>query len=353
MKIKIDYATHLPLKIGTPVLDILVDNEEEKGLPLLVEYINKTTNQVIETKNITISNISIPGPRQYYTDWNVNVYYNDNLIFTYDLDLSHKTVFIKIDSIALGDTLAWIDYVDQFRIKHNCNVICSTFWNQLFINSYPNIMFVVPNTRIDNIYAQYYVGAMGLKGYTSMYCPIHELNNPLQKIATETLGLDFIESKPKLFYKIKPRKKKVCLSEFASSKVKEWNIPGGWQAVVDLFVKNGYEVVVISKEPTQLVNITNKTGDHSIEDRIEDLIESEYFIGISSGLTWLAWGCNTHVFLISDLTPPYHEFTTNCTRIYNEDDIKESINYKKEINPVSIDHVLSKIGHKLGVKSLA
>ena len=54
MKIKIDYATHLPLKIGTPILDILVDNEEEKGLPLLVEYIDKTTNQVIETKNVTI-----------------------------------------------------------------------------------------------------------------------------------------------------------------------------------------------------------------------------------------------------------------------------------------------------------
>ena len=38
-------------------------------------------------------------------------------------------------------------------------------------------------------------------------------------------------------------------------------------------------------------------------------------LGVSSGLSWLAWGLGTHVVMISDVTPIWHEFQTNITRL--------------------------------------
>jgi autotransporter strand-loop-strand O-heptosyltransferase len=45
---------------------------------------------------------------------------------------------------------------------------------------------------------------------------------------------------------------------------------------------------------------------------------SEFFIGLSSGLSWLAWGLGKEVVMISNFTQPDHEFTINCTRITNK-----------------------------------
>ena len=88
-------------------------------------------------------------------------------------------VFIKIDASALGDNIAWISYVEEFRKKHNCNVICSTFYNDLFIDSFPNIHFIKPNIEIKNVYAQYYIGA---HKKDDIYSPIDVKNNSLQKL---------------------------------------------------------------------------------------------------------------------------------------------------------------------------
>lgn len=63
--------------------------------------------------------------------------------------------------------------------------------------------------------------------------------------------------------------------------------------------------------------VINKTGCNF--DEASSLIKNAQFhIGISSGLSWLAWALNTHVVLISSFTKPWCEFQNNCTRIYNE-----------------------------------
>ena len=43
----------------------------------------------------------------------------------------------------------------------------------------------------------------------------------------------------------------------------------------------------------------------------------EFFIGLSSGLSWLAWGLGKQVVMISNFTNEEHEFMFNCTRIVN------------------------------------
>ena len=45
---------------------------------------------------------------------------------------------------------------------------------------------------------------------------------------------------------------------------------------------------------------------------------SEFFVGLSSGLSWLAWALNKQVVLISNMTNKEHEFQSNCIRIVNE-----------------------------------
>jgi hypothetical protein len=44
-------------------------------------------------------------------------------------------VFISFESSSLGIPL--LGYVLEFKIKHNCEVVLSTFWNKLFEESYP------------------------------------------------------------------------------------------------------------------------------------------------------------------------------------------------------------------------
>jgi autotransporter strand-loop-strand O-heptosyltransferase len=79
----------------------------------------------------------------------------------------------------------------------------------------------------------------------------------------------------------------------------------------------GYSVVVIQKQSTTLKNVIDRTGDLPLEDRISDLLGCEFFIGIGSGLSWLAWALNTPVVMISGFSQPFFEFSDNTLRIIN------------------------------------
>jgi ADP-heptose:LPS heptosyltransferase len=74
--------------------------------------------------------------------------------------------------------------------------------------------------------------------------------------------------------------------------------------------------------------VVNVTGDISLIDRMVDLYHCEFFIGVSSGLAWLAWALGKHVVMISDVTPSDHEFYTDCTRI-NANFLKK-VDYNEE-----------------------
>jgi len=323
---KVSYKTTLPLVKKSPTAYFISDNDDV----LNIEFIDGNSNEIIESKNVK-SGEFVYGGRQWFTNWIVNFKdLNGNILYQDKFNPSNKPVFIKIDAFALGDNIAWMPYIEEFRVKHKCNIICSTFWNNLFENVYTDILFVPPNTPISNVYVQYYIGTKD--EINLCYTPTNHLEKPLQKVATDILGLEFQEIKPKIQLprKIKTDKPYVCISEKASTHIKEWN--GDWQKVVDYLNSIGYKVLVISKEPTTLKNIIDKTGNIPIEERVKDLVSCDFFIGVSSGLSWLAWASNIHTFLISDFTPSNHEFKSNCTRIYSENCVKKITN---EVNKKS------------------
>ena len=236
-----------------------------------VEILDKNTNDLIyktilSTNNYCASNI------KYYKEYKINIKYKNDLLISHDFDLTNKNVYIQIDSSSIGDTLAWTPYVDEFRKKNNCNVYFSTHWNKWFINQYTEINFLEPGQidSIKNLYACYLIG---------WYQPIDINKNPidyrtipLQKTATDILGLEYKEIRPKIEIAegFRPIKEKyVCIAQFSTANSKHWHYPckdsnKGWQIIVDWLNYQGYKVMVISKQPTNLKNIINRTGDFPI-----------------------------------------------------------------------------------------
>lgn len=330
--VQVSFTTDTPLTGGSPKILINEPGKYELSLYNMGGEVDKV---LINGGEVYI------GHRQWFTNWKIivkDLETNDTFIEQYNA--KNEVVFIKMDAYALGDTIAWIPYVEEFRKKHQCKVICSTFHNDLFINSYPDIMFVKPNTKIDNIYAQYYIGAQPEMNYK--YAPSIPINTPLQKIATDILGLPYEEIKPRISYSPilsdSIEGKYVCISEFASSEDKMWGGIGGWQQIVNYLNKEGYDVVVISKEKTYLYGVIDKSGDIPLSDRINDLLQCEFFIGVSSGLSWLAWALDKRVIMISDGTPHYHEF--QCDRVGANKN--GNINYNIPISS-SVDDVINTI----------
>ncbi len=143
--------------------------------------------------------------------------------------------------------------------------------------------------------------------YDDMKHPSNPIRIPLQKIASDILGIEFEEMKPKLKDFGLPKKKKVCIGFHSTAQAKYWNNPNGWQEVTDYLFNLGYELLIISKEENGYMgNYFPKGIKHlpstSLDVVMQHLQESELFIGTSSGLSWLAWACNTPTIIISGFT---------------------------------------------------
>jgi len=268
-------------------------------------------NGSITYENIINSNTWIKLNRTYFTNWTTKVWEGNEMIYANYLHLNNKRVFIVIESKSLGDTLAWVPYALEFQKLHQCKVILSTFWNRIL--HYPELELVEPGAVVDNIYALYRLGWF----YNSDKEPEIPNTIPLQKAATNILGLEFKEIRPILKYEQyhKWGKKNVTIATNSTSGCKFWTREG-WQEVINYLHDQGYDVINVSKEDNPFDNCT-KISDTSIENTIDVILNSEFFIGLSSGLSWLAWALKKKVIMISNFTSADHEFQLDCIRITN------------------------------------
>ena len=281
-----------------------------------VVFRDKTTQEVVHTGTIG-NNSWIKANKRYYVEWEVLI---NNAI--YKFSLAGKRVYISLDSSSLGDTLAWLPFVDEFRKKHKCELVCSTFENELFQENYPEIEFVKPGTVVNNILAMYNIGWYHNEdGSIDLFRnPVDFKTEPLQKTASNILGLEYQEIRPKLTLPHPEKKNQVCIAIHATAQAKYWNNENGWQKIVNYMKSRGYEVILLSKEGDGYMGNWHPQGvlkhpEGSLSDVIRTLRESKLFIGIGSGLSWLSWACEVPTVIISGFSEPYTEPQRDVVRI--------------------------------------
>ena len=258
------------------------------------------------------SNCWVRLNRQYYTKWTARVWQDSILVYESTLDFTDKSVFIVIDSKSLGDTIAWIDYALEFQKKHHCKVIVSSFWNKIL--DYPELELVEPGATVP-CYALYRIGWYWNEAKEPELCN----TIPLQKTMTNILGLEYAERRPKIKYGQRPITPTdfpyVAIATNSTMECKFWTREG-WQEVIDWLNDLGYSVINVSKEDNPFANCI-KIADTSIENTMDVIAGAKLFIGLSSGLSWLAWALHQKVVMISNFTEAGHEF--DCYRVTKPD----------------------------------
>jgi autotransporter strand-loop-strand O-heptosyltransferase len=307
--------------VDGPFVEVL----EEGDYLYNVKFIDKKNGKLEFEFNLK-SNHWVRSSKKYYVDWLIKIKGVDNNFYQeYNFDLTDKRVMICFESKSLGDSLAWIPYVEKFRTDNKCKVICSSFNNDLFKDQYPDIEFVLPGSNVNNIHALYRLGLFytndrkidNTKHYND---PKRE---PLMKVASDILGLDYVELKPKLKKLGKKKKKLVSIAIHSTAQCKYWNNPTGWQEVVDYLKAKNYEVRLLSREEDGYMGNKHPKGitvqpKSKLTDIIKVLQESELFIGISSGLSWLSWASGTPTVIISGFTDVDLEPLDGVTRVINK-----------------------------------
>jgi len=316
-KIEIENKVHYHFVKG-PFVEI-------KGLKkaeYIVEFIDKQTNKVLFKSTIG-NNCWCKCNIEYFVDWKILIYENGKKWAEYDYNANNKRVYVALDSRALGDTLAWFPYLEEFRKKHNCKLIASTFMNDFFSNEYPNIEFIKPGDTASELYAMYCIGLFYNEddSINLFKNPIDPKTVTLQKMCSDILGLEYKEIKPKLKRKNPSLEKinQICIGVFGTAQSKFWNNPTGWQDVVNWLNKKGYTVRLISKEGDDYMGNKLPSGiikhpNGPIELVMDELKKSKAFIGIGSGLSWLSWALDTPTVLVSGFSYDWAEMQ-DCIRI--------------------------------------
>lgn len=283
----------------------------------------------IDTGIILFSQDTVPGAyvtsvKKFYIRFRLVIHRKGGKepVFTHDFNAENREVMIQLPVGTIGDSIGWFSYVERFQKKHRCRLICvMTPWiADVVRNQYPEITFIKPEeTKNYQPYACYYMGLF-FKGDVD-HQPIDFRYIGLHRTAGYILGVDPADEPPRfdLSAPRKIREKYVCIAAQSSSQAKYWNNPLGWYTVVKFLKENGYRVLCIDKERVHGTGLVwnhipwgaeDFTGDLPLQERIDLIKDADFFIGLSSGLSWLAWGCKVPVVMISGFTHPTNEFAT-------------------------------------------
>ena len=317
-----------------PVLDAVegIKFDFNEGIRIMLPQNGKTYRvkfSDIDTGIILYQADAAPGSyitsvKKFYIRFRLEIFNKggDQPIFTHDYDAKDREVMIQLPVGTIGDSVGWFSYVERFQQKHQCKLICvMTPWiADLVRDQYPDITFIAPSETMKyRTYACYYMGLF-FRGNVDNQ-PIDFRYIGLHRTAGYILGLDPSDIPPR-FNLSAPRKikeKYVCIAAQSSSQAKYWNNPFGWMEVIKFLKDNGYRVLCIDKEKVHGIGINwnwipygceDFTGDIPLQERVNLIKDADFFIGLSSGLSWVAWGCKVPVVMISGFTHPTNEFAT-------------------------------------------
>jgi autotransporter strand-loop-strand O-heptosyltransferase len=268
---------------------------------------------------------SVRSAKKYYVRSRIEAWKSEELVFTHDYDAAGRDVLIAFPVGTLGDTIAWLSYATRFAEAHKCNLTIGMAEHliPLFAGAYPDILFI--DTKAvkpdDDFYATYRVGLF-YNDVERIHQPVDFRHVGLHRTAAYILGLDPAEAPPRLAVPDEGRpipEKYVVIATQATTQCKYWNNPYGWREIVSFLKAAGYRVICIDQKPVNGAGIVwnhmpagaeDMTGDLPLEERVRWIRHAEFYVGLSSGLSWLAWACGAPVVMISGFTLPNTEFET-------------------------------------------
>lgn len=262
--------------------------------------------------------------RRHYVRWRFVVLdvTSGAVVFQHDYDAKNKDVVIISATTAIGDTVAWMQHMELFRQKHGCNltVRIANCLTSVFEKTYPRITFDRSDNPPQDVYATYAIAFYPPESFR--FQPVDQIYAGVHGTAAYTLGLppDAIRPRVDISASRQINEKYVVIATHATCHAKHWNFPGGWTDVCR-WIKDtyGFRIICIDKEkvdgfagvyhdiPSEAEDLT---GSVPLQERINIIKDAEFFIGLASGLSWLAWACHVPVVMISGFSHPCIEFPT-------------------------------------------
>lgn len=266
----------------------------------------------------------INSTKRYYVRFGIEVFEEGRIFFQHEYNAENEAVLIQFPVGTLGDTMGWFPYAVKFQEKHRCTLTCamSGLLIPLFRAAYPEITFIThDDVKPEAYYATYCIGLF-FDDEDRFWQPSDFRLVGLHRTAGYILGVDPAEVAPKLGVQDDGPpipEPYVCIAVQSTTQAKYWNNPNGWHEVVSYLKGKGYQVICIDQKPVHggglLWNhiphgVEDHTGDRPLAERVRWMRHAKAFIGLSSGLSWLAWAAGVPVVMISGFTHPTNEFTT-------------------------------------------
>jgi len=280
-----------------------------------------TGNVLFETE---INAGRINSIKRYFIRFRLEIWQKGESLLVHDYSAKDRDILIQFPVGTLGDPLGWLPYAAKFKERHGCRLTCALGEKiiSLVRAAYPDITFVTHGeVEPARYYATYSVGLF-FDDKDCVFQPCDFRHVGLHRTAGYILGVDPTETAPRIVLEDATRpiaESYVCVAVQSTTQSKYWNNPNGWREIVAFLKGAGYRVVCIDQKPTHGHGVVwnhipngaeDETGDRPLQERARWLAHAEFFVGLSSGLSWLAWAVGTPVVMISGFTHPTNEFVT-------------------------------------------
>jgi autotransporter strand-loop-strand O-heptosyltransferase len=295
----------------------------EAALPWRVRLHDLDTGNILFETRPDFGAGRVNSSKRYYVRFRIEAWVGSELVLTHDYSADGREILIQFPGGTIGDTVGWFPYAVKFQERHRCRLTCAMAERliPLFAGAYPEIAFVTPEAvDTEGYYATYSMGLF-FDDRECIHQPCDFRLVGLHRTAGYILGVDPTETPPRLAIDddTRPiREPYVCIATQATTQAKYWNNPDGWREIVGFLKQAGYRVICIDQKPVHGSGIVWNHIPHGAEDETgASLMEctrwlrhAEFFVGLSSGLSWLAWAAGTPVVMISGFSHPTTEFTT-------------------------------------------
>ena len=246
-----------------------------------------------------VSRVTLISLEKFCVEWEIAIWKDSAPVFCHQFDPTDQKIHFIIGSRMLDETLIFLPYTEEFRRTFKCEVslTISEMFHELVTNYFSAIRLrkELPSDCYACIYAD---GFMNMPS-----CGSDVRSMPLEIYVQMLLTNSKIKRPKKMLYApTKPREIQepyVCIEVQASTPGKSWLNPDGWVQVVRYLKSIGYRVLCLD-------------CDHKPDliEQINQLAYADFFIGVSSGLSWLARAVDIPVVMISGITESWYEFDT-------------------------------------------